>query len=250
MSLDFVRRTYESLGRDDPLWAILTDHGKRHNRWDPEAFFQTGREEVEDALAFLRSLGEPLATGRALDFGCGVGRLTQALAEHFDEVVGVDISSSMIEGARRFNRFGTRVRYRVNTRPDLGLLETDRFDFVYSSITLQHVAPRYGRRYIAEFFRVLRPGGIALFQMRNGPLVRPGTARHLLYRLNREHLRRFIQRLRGRPPMEIHFLARSEVERVIAGSGGEVVDVTDLSSPAREGKSLRYCARALPEDAG
>ncbi len=48
---------------------------------------------------------------RALDFGCGVGRLTQALARHFNIVDGVDIAPSMIELANQFNRSGGRCRY-------------------------------------------------------------------------------------------------------------------------------------------
>jgi 2-polyprenyl-3-methyl-5-hydroxy-6-metoxy-1,4-benzoquinol methylase len=52
--------------------------------------------------------------GRALDFGCGVGRLTQALATHYDKVDGVDISWEMINLARRHNQHGDRVKYFAN----------------------------------------------------------------------------------------------------------------------------------------
>jgi hypothetical protein len=89
--------------------------------------------------------------------------------------------------------------------------------------------------------RVLRPGGLAIFQARNGPRVKPGTLRSSLYTLNREYLRRLLQRLRGRPPYEMHYLARSRVEELIAEVGGRIVDVIDLSR-RRPGRSLRYCA--------
>lgn len=246
MGLDYVRRTYEALGRDDPLYAVLTKASKRHGAWDPEAFFRTGREEVDDMLAWVRSLDVELRTGRVLDFGCGVGRLSQALAEHFDEVVGVDISRTMVERAREFDRHGPRVRYVVNTRGDLAAFEDGRFDFVYSNITLQHVPPRHARTYVREFFRVSAPGGLAVFQMRNGPRVEPGSLRSWLYRLNREHLRHLLQRLRGRPPYEIHYMARSLVEETIREGGGEVVAVEDVGRGKRPEKSLRYCGR-VPE---
>jgi SAM-dependent methyltransferase len=240
MGLDEVRRVYEKLGREDPLYAVLTSHGMRGNRWDPETFFATGRQEVDGVLAYLHGLGRRPAGGRALDFGCGVGRLTQALAEHFDHVVGVDISYTMVEAAQRFDRHDGRVRYLVNTEPDLRLLEDASFDFVYSSITLQHIPPEPAARYVAEFIRVLRPGGLAVFQARNGPLIRPGTLRALLYRLRREHFRRFWQRLRGRLPYEMHALARPRVEEVVAAAGGRLLDVVDLDR--RPGRSYRYCA--------
>jgi SAM-dependent methyltransferase len=241
MGLDEVRRVYEELGRDDPLYAVLTRHSRRGNRWDPDEFFASGRHEVRGVLAYLETLGTPPARDRALDFGCGVGRLTQALAEEFREVVGVDISYTMVEAARRFDRHSGRVHYRVNTEPDLRLLDDASFDFVYSSITLQHIPPEPASRYVAEFIRVLRPGGIALFQARSGPRIRPGTLRARLYALRRERFRRFWQRLRGRAPYEMHGLARAHVEELVAAAGGLLLDVVDLD-PRRPGRSFRYCA--------
>lgn len=246
MSLEHVRRTYERWGREDPLYAVLTRHEHRGGGWDPDEFFETGEEEVARVLEWVDGLDVELRRGRALDFGCGVGRLTQALGDRFEEVAGVDISSSMVERARDFNRHGPGVRYLVNTRPDLSLFQDDVFDFAYSSITLQHIPPRIGRRYVRDFFRVLRPGGVAVFQMRSGPRVEPGSLRGWLYTLNREHLRRLLQRLKGRPPYEIHFLSRGQVEEIVEDAGARLVDVLDVGGPGREGRSYRYCAE-VPE---
>ena len=244
MGLDHVKRTFDRLGREDPLWAVLTSRGKRHNRWDPEEFFERGRKEIDDTLDYLHGLGIRYGRGEALDFGCAVGRLTQALARHFARVVGVDISQEMLERAREYDAHPDSVRYLHNTRPDLALLADDSFDFVYSSITLQHIPPRFGVRYIADFFRVLRPGGVAVFQMRSGPRIEPGTFRAWLYRLNREPVRHLFQRLRGMPPYEMHFLARAQVEETVADAGGRMIDVVDVGAAGRAGKSYRYCAVA------
>jgi ubiquinone/menaquinone biosynthesis C-methylase UbiE len=240
MGLEEVRKVYERLGRDDPLYAVLTRHSLRGGRWDPEEFFETGRREIAGLLEYVASLPWELPRGAALDFGCGVGRLSQALAAEFDEVVGVDIASSMIAAAERFDRHPGRVRYLVNTSGDLRLLESDTFDLVYSSITLQHIPPEHQASYIREFVRVLRPGGLAIFQAHNGPRIEPGTPRAWLYTLRRQHLRRFWRRLRLRPAYEMHFIARSRVEQLVLMSGGRMVDVTDLSR-GRPGRSLRYC---------
>ena len=247
MGLDHVRQTYESWGAEDPMYAVLTDHDRAGNRWASEEFFRHGREEIAGVVAYLDGLGIDIRGGRALDFGCGVGRLSQALAEYADRVVGVDIAASMVEAARSHNQHGDRVEYVVNTEPDLSLFDDDAFDFVYSNITLQHVPPRYARTYIREFFRVARPGGCVLFQMRSGPRIEPGSLRSLLYRLNREYFRHFLQRLRGRPPYEIHFIARSQIEEIIEEAGGHLVDVVDLDG--ERGRNFRYCAR-VPDAGG
>lgn len=244
MGLDHVRRTYDRWGAEDPMYAVLTRHDRAGGGWEPEAFFRHGREEVAEVVAWLDDLGVDVRGGRALDFGCGVGRVTQALADVAAEVVGVDIAPSMVRAAREHDRLGGRVTYLLNDAPDLALFEDGSFDFVYSSLTLQHVPPRYGRDYIREFFRVVRPGGCVVFQMRDGPRIEPGSLRALLYRLNREHVRHLIQRLRGRPPYEIHFMAREQVEELIAAAGGRLVDVAEVGEGS--GDNFRYCAVRRP----
>lgn len=239
--LDAVREAFERFGRADPMYAALTRPGREGNQWDPEEFFEDGRREIRAVLDYLDGLGADPARGRALDFGCAVGRLTQALADHFEEAVGVDIAAAMIDAARAHNRHGGRVRYVLNTAPDLAVLESASFDFVYTNKVLQHIPPEAQYAYIREFMRVLRPGGVAVFQTRNGPRIEPGTPRALLYTINRRYIRRLSQRLRGRVPYEMHFVARARVEEEVAGAGGRVVDVKDLSR-GRAGKSLRYCA--------
>jgi SAM-dependent methyltransferase len=156
---------WEEAARKDPLWAILSDPAKRNRGWDVDRFFETGRREIARLFSDLRALRYPLQLGDALDFGCGVGRLTQALAPSFQRVTGVDISPTMIRLAERLNRFPDRVRYLVNARPDLVILPAASVDFIYSDIALQHIPPDQSRAYIAEFLRVLRPGGLAVFQV-------------------------------------------------------------------------------------
>lgn len=240
-SLEPVREVFEDFGRDDPMYAALTRGGRDNNRWDPVEFFENGRQEIRDVLLYLGSLGLEPARGRALDFGCAVGRLTQALGDHFEEVVGIDIAESMVEAARRYDRHEGRVTYLQNSRPDLALLESGSFDFVYTNKVLQHIPPGPQAAYIREFMRVLRPGGVAVFQLRNGPRIRPGSLRARIYTLNRRHFRRLAQRVRGRKPYEMHYLARATVEQAVTDAGGRVADVVDVSR-ARPNKSLRYCA--------
>ncbi|GAC1441506.1 MAG: hypothetical protein NVSMB51_21670 [Solirubrobacteraceae bacterium] len=165
MKLEQLQDHWEAFGRTDPLWAILTDPDKRGNGWELEEFLATGRQEIAQAMAMLERDEVRFERRRALDFGCGVGRLTQALAEHFEQCDGVDIARSMVERARQLNRFGERVAYHLNEAADLSLFADASFDFVLSLIVLQHMEPRYMEDYLLEFMRVLRPGGVALLQI-------------------------------------------------------------------------------------
>lgn len=165
MSLDDVRKNWDALGAEDPLWAVLTDDRYRGGKWDEAAFFATGAEEIAGVVRDLDRLGRPERRGRCLDFGCGVGRLTQALAAHFESCDGVDIARSMIAAARRLDRSGGRCSFHVNDAPDLALFPANTFDFVYSNIVLQHMPTEAAKAYVSEFLRVLTPGGLAMFEI-------------------------------------------------------------------------------------
>src|SRR5688572_18225976 len=137
--LERHKREWEELASVDPLWAILTSADRRGGRWELAEFFDTGEAEISEVLKLADDLGEPVRRGRALDFGCGVGRLSRPLAERFRECVGLDISDGMVKLARELNEDRPNCRFVVNDTPDLEQFDSDSFDFVYSSLVLQHM---------------------------------------------------------------------------------------------------------------
>jgi len=163
--LENLRTAWGVLGEDDPLWAILSDPGKRGGRWDVDAFFASGEAEIAALLQAADHLERARARNVALDFGCGVGRLSRALASRFAKVVGVDISASMLAHARRLNADRPNIEFVENAAPDLRFVADASVDLVYSVITLQHTPAQLQRGYIAEFMRALAPDGLAVFQV-------------------------------------------------------------------------------------
>ncbi len=245
MSLEHTRKTYEKLGREDPFYAVLTAECFRNNRWDVEEFFATGETEVADVFGYLSRTAPVFNRDSALDFGCGVGRLTQALATRFDNVIGVDIAESMVEKARELNRHGPRVEYFANTVDHLRFLGDQSFDFVYSSITLQHVPPPANLRYLEEFLRVLRPGGVAVFQVPNGREFREGSLWQTLYKLRRQYLRRAWKIIRGKPAYEMHYIPRAIVEKTVGERGARLVAATSFGG-GKPDANFRYCVVKTP----
>src|SRR4051812_47403600 len=94
-----VAATWNFNAKADACWAILSDPMRRNREWDPEPFFRTGEKDVERVLSLLDKLHVTVRRGTALDFGCGIGRLTLALAKRFESTIGVDVSEEMV--ARR-----------------------------------------------------------------------------------------------------------------------------------------------------
>jgi SAM-dependent methyltransferase len=222
VELKEVQRHWNAFGKIDPLWAIVTQPEKRFGKWKPAEFFACGEEEIDRILRHVESLPFPLRRGRALDFGCGVGRLTQALNRHFRQCDGVDIAPSMIKLARKYDRpwrrfryemarlgtsragrrqgwadcwpgfarlaKGQKIRFILNDSNNLALLADDSYDFIYSSLVLQHIRPEYSQNYIKEFLRVLAPGGLAVFQIPSQPMKECETLYHASIRMEQASL--------------------------------------------------------------
>jgi SAM-dependent methyltransferase len=173
------QRVWEAWAQVDPYWAILSDPGRKGGKWDLDEFFSSGVKEIGLLLGQLEERHIDVTRGRCLDFGCGAGRLSQALAGEFEHVDGVDISETMIELARASNRHGDRCTFHVNTEPDLGLFDDGTFDFAFTMIVLQHNTPDVAEGYIRELVRILAPGGVAVFdmpsQLREAPSLPPGS---------------------------------------------------------------------------
>ena len=248
MKLWQVRRHWDELAKADPLWAVLTDADRHGRKWTVEEFYATGTAEVEADLARISQLHPALGRRKALDFGCGAGRLTQALANRFESVVGVDISPRMVELARRHSK-NPRASFVRNGRPDLREFASGSFDLVYSRITLQHIAPRYTRIYLREFVRVLAPGGLAWIQVPasippGDPPDRfkfsfwPPTVWMRVKRYARYHYPGWFP---GTPKMQMYSIQRAEVEACLREAGAAVLAVE--RSPAQGFESLIYAAR-------
>jgi SAM-dependent methyltransferase len=231
MSTTNQRQDWEDLTVLDPLWAILSEPNRRFGRWPREDFFETGRQEIDGLLRDGARFGLPVGRRDALDFGCGAGRLTQALSPHFENCLGLDLSKRMIGQARKFAQGFENCSFEVHEPPTLALFPGRSFDLVVSRLVLQHVPAADAKaRYIAEFLRILRPGGLLAFQLpshiptrhRIQPrprvydlLRRMGVSPTTLYHHLRLH------------PIRMSSLACSRVLDVIEAAGGKVLDAQD-----------------------
>jgi SAM-dependent methyltransferase len=243
VSLDQLQDDWTRLGREDPLWAVYVAPGTRGGKWDVDAFFALGRREVDGAFAELDRLGLAPGRLRALDFGCGVGRLSQALVAHVDEVIGLDIAPSMLEKARELDRSGGRAQFVLNPRPDLSIFGSGSVDIVYSSLVLQHMPPELARGYLAEFVRVLSPGGVAIFQVASRPTL---SVKGAIFRLAPWPLLRWVQRnlLKYPAPMRMSKMSLDDVRDGIAGTRARVAAAIDDDSYGGHWRYTRYYVAA------
>ncbi len=242
MSLERLQKDWEAFGAADPLWAVYSDRKAKGSKWDPAEFFATGVEEIRALMSFLDARSIAVVPGRALDFGCGVGRLTQPLADHFAKVCGVDIAASMLDAARRYNTKSDRCEFVLNQEPDLAAFDPESFDFIYSNIVFQHMSPDLTRRYLREFLRVLRPGAVVVFTLPSTPAR---TVKGWFYRWVPSSLIHAYKRVRDGygATMEMHAIERATLVSFLEGIGFEIADVTSSGSGGPNWVAYQYCAR-------
>lgn len=248
MDLEKLKENWNEWGEKDPLWGVLTWSDKKNNKWEPEEFFKTGEKEIANLFKYLRLINIQMLKGHALDFGCGVGRLTQALASEFTQVAGVDIAASMIAAANEYNTHGDSCKYYLNDKDNLELFEDNSFDFIYSNIVLQHMEPRYSKKYLSEFIRVLKVGGIAIFQIPSEE-KKPKSMKQSVGSRIRRRLRSIIrgstkQSIQKKPVMEMYGIKTKEVVSVVAANGAKVLDIADDQS-TNKWISYRYCIQKV-----
>lgn len=236
-ALERVRSDWQQLGRQDPLWAVLVNRASRGGGWSTEDFLATGRAEMSAVFAHLRDLGRIVPGGpgsRGLDFGCGAGRLTLALAEHLDYVVGVDVSASMLEVARHHD-VDNRCSFVLNERADLTLFEDSSFDLIVSSLVLQHLPSDLAVGYLRELARVARPGGLLIIQVAREP---GRNLRGMAARILPMSIQRAVQKqvLRYPAPMDMHALGRGDLE----AAAGDLVQILDEIDEPMYGGHWRY----------
>jgi len=172
-----MREDWNRRAREDANYYAA--FGRREQNDDE--FLDTGAHLVtrmEEELKRLPARANRRAW-RALEIGCGPGRLMKPLSRNFGEIHGVDVSDVMIALARERLAGIPQAHVHATDGTDLSMFADDSFDFVYSYAVFQHIPdPRIITGYMHEIRRVLKPGGVFRGQFNGLPQVgkqRPDT---------------------------------------------------------------------------
>jgi SAM-dependent methyltransferase len=240
------KQAWEDWGRLDPLWAILTEPAGRRGNWDLEAFFASGQLAVDAIWDEAQQLGLPGQRSSGLDFGCGVGRLSRALAAHVDHVTGLDIADTMIAEAQRLNAVAGGCEFRVQREDDLSAFADSSFDVVITLLALQHIPSVTAiESYLAEFVRVLAPDGLLVFQLPTSVPAMPAPTLRSRLRPLAALLRRvgvsprWLYRLGWSPAMPMTAISYQRTLDILAAAGGKVLASHETGAD-RGGVESRY----------
>lgn len=133
---------------------------KEHDEWADYETYMMKYVRPEDGLV-------------ALDFGCGPGRNIRRWTDWFKRIDGADISKSNIANAQVFLRDQLleekKPNLYVTNGTNCGEAKSDTYDFVFSTVCLQHICSHSVRfQILSDIYRILKPGGRISLQMGYG----------------------------------------------------------------------------------
>ncbi len=189
-----AKETWERWGEVDPYFAVATFDKFRTEKLTDAAkdeFFLTGEKYVQSVWNEVQTnFVSQFRPERALDFGCGVGRIVIPMAARVQRVWGVDISKSMLNEARRNCEERSLDNVEFLLTADFLSREDLKFDLIHSFIVFQHVRPSIGIQILRRMLTMLADDGIGIL--------------HFTY----ANKTRFFQKLRSAAYREIPFLYR------------------------------------------
>ncbi|MES2497201.1 MAG: class I SAM-dependent methyltransferase [Pseudomonadota bacterium] len=231
---DRIGQAWQAFGQTEPHWSVLTSDAFRQENLaaNIDAFYASGRNDIDINLHFLRRAGLPLKFGKALDFGCGVGRLTLGLIPYADQVVGVDISPPHLKLAeeRALKTAAANISFESIASPN----DLDRyrdFDLVISLIVLQHNPPSVMASLYGKLLGALAPGGVAIVQM---PTFMRGQSFAAAHYLANEQ-----------PSMEMNALPQKAVFEIIEKMGCRPLEIRENSAAGDMGLSHVFVAQRV-----
>ena len=229
-----VQTCWEQFGREEPHWSVLTaERFKQKNlNHNLTEFYQSGQANAALFLNLARRNGyltDGAADKTVLEYGCGVGRVTHALAQHFKQVYAYDISAPHLDLARQFTAsLGLRNIEFAQIQHPLDVRRFPKVDAVYTLIVLQHNPPPIIRVILNGLLDALAPGGLAFFQLQ--------TYWEGYCFVARDYLRSV--RARREPQMEMHVLPQASVFEIVAERNCQVLEMLDDPSTGYKAGTL------------
>ncbi len=140
--------------------------------WDKDSFLnvlETGIQPLRSSYTQQCIQSNKTSSLRCLDIGCGGGIITENLASFSQDVTGVDISAASLETAKQHaQEQGLKINYQQAPAENLPFTD-DSFDLITCCDVLEHVDDL--AKSIAEISRVLRPGGVFVYDTVNRTLM-------------------------------------------------------------------------------
>ena len=239
-------KAWDEWGARDPYYAVLTSEEYRGLHLSDEArtkFFQTGQQHFDHVLATVRAHMDPqFSPTRAVDFGCGTGRVLIAMAKTCKEVLGIDVSDSMLSECLANCRAAHVENVTLKKSDDQLSALSGEYDLIHSFIVFQHIPRPRGENLIPRLLNHLGENGVAVLHLVYGwdAGLRQRIAYFARHRIPLVHT--LANWLRGHhvsdPRMQMNLYDMNRIFRLIHEAGGQTMHVELVRHGAHRGVVL------------
>lgn len=223
-----IQSTWQHLGETEPHWSVLTHDVYLQAQLSQSEFYASGRIEAERLIKTLeRNRLDPADFTTCLEYGCGLGRVTEWLARRFTRVTGCDISASHLQLAERHlqeQKLDNVDLLQIRQPEDL--FKLPQVDLIFSIIVLQHNPPPLIALTLKQLVASLNPGGVAMFQL-------PTYSMSYRFRLQ-DYLKNRV----GSQKMEMHIFPQHRVLDIVYAGGARVIEILEDDHFATRSKEV------------
>jgi SAM-dependent methyltransferase len=210
-----IKQSWEHLGDTRAHHSVLTskDFLPDSLQQNIGAFWKSGEIEVKEIESILKRHGLQLSEVKtAVEYGCGVGRVTVPLSKRVSAMHAYDISLPHLDYAKEHaNEEGTTINFHLVSDP---LAQLHPCDLFYSRIVFQHNPPPIIQQLIKNALEALNPGGVAIFQV---PTYIMGYEFKLEDWMMKEH----------ELDMQMHCIPQTAVIRLALSKGCEILEIRE-----------------------
>lgn len=164
--IDNSDKSWDYFGKTNPYFGVITSEHFRQKNLNYDAkvkFFESGKNHIDRVMKIIHEhLVPDFKPNKALDFGCGVGRLVIPLASICDFVTGVDVSDAMLKEAEQNSQIKglSNVEF-IKSDDSLSKL-SGKFNFIHSYIVFQHIPPNRGKLIVQKLINLLEYNGVGV----------------------------------------------------------------------------------------
>ena len=170
-----MKKEWNERAKMNLLFVIATDHSDSE-----DDFWESGKTECDLILGKNSQRFEKIKENKlpskmnVLEIGCGIGRILIPMKKIFGNVIGIDVSSEMVQLGQKYVESIPNCSIIENNGIDLSEFSDNYFDFCYSFIVFQHIPEKkIVEKYISEVSRVLKSNCLFRFQVRGTISTKP-----------------------------------------------------------------------------
>lgn len=213
-------KDWKAWGKENPYFGVISDpkfHGSNLDDKTLREFFASGERHVHRVMNAVRKwYREGFRPSKALDYGCGVGRIVIPLARCCESVIGVDIAPGMLEQARSNCQRCGIVNAELIGVEQMSSIAPGSVEFIHSVIVFQHIPTHRGEQILRELIALLADGGIGAMHFNYSDSGRSSSQRWIATLRRRSTLAHRMMNLMQKkrfttPPMQMNSYSMNRI---------------------------------------